>query len=97
MTRGFGVRLIGVLAAAVVAGCASLAPDLPPPPVRPNGQTLWHILHDQCVPGQQARGAPAPCALVTTNEGEARGYVLLKDRTGPAQFLLLPTAKITGI
>jgi CDP-diacylglycerol pyrophosphatase len=29
--------------------------------------------------------------------GEARGFVVLKDRAGVAQYLLMPTAKITGI
>jgi CDP-diacylglycerol pyrophosphatase len=58
-----------------------------------NPDALWQIVHDRCVPDQQAKGAPAPCALVDL----AGGYVVLKDREGATQFLLIPTAKVTGI
>ena len=54
---------------------------------------LWHIVHDQCVPNQIDRHNPSPCALVDL----AGGYVVLKDRVGATQFLVLPTARITGI
>lgn len=53
---------------------------------------LWKLVHDHCVPGQ-LHGNPSPCALVDVEHG----YALLKDRSGPAQFLVIPTAKITGI
>ena len=89
-------RILPAWAALVLAGCAGPA-LLPPPPVRPNGQALWRIIHDQCVPGERARHDPAPCAAVVMPDGEARGFVVLKDRTGVAQHLLMPTAKITGI
>jgi CDP-diacylglycerol pyrophosphatase len=63
-------------------------------PVRAgNPDALWHIVHDRCVPDQQANAAPAPCELVDL----AHGYVVLKDREGATQFLLIPTAKVTGI
>ena len=80
----------------LVAGCAA-APSLPPPPTHPNGQALWRIVHDQCVADQRAHGDPAPCTVVDLARGEAHGYVVLKDRVGEAQFLLMPTGKITGI
>jgi CDP-diacylglycerol pyrophosphatase len=54
---------------------------------------LWHIVHDRCVPNEQLHGDPAPCALVDL----AAGYVVLKDIVGATQFLLLPTARISGI
>jgi CDP-diacylglycerol pyrophosphatase len=73
------------------------APPLPAPPSHPNGQVLWRLVHDKCVPGQRDHGNPAPCALVSLGEGEPRGFVVLKDREGVAQHLLLPTAKVTGI
>lgn len=86
------------LAAALLAGCAGpVAAPLPSPPVHPNGQALWGIVHDQCVADQLAHAAPAPCAVVSIANGEAHGFVVLKDRTGLAQYLLMPTAKITGI
>ena len=40
---------------------------------------------------------PAPCAVVSIANGEAHSFVVLKDRNGVAQHLLMPTAKITGI
>jgi CDP-diacylglycerol pyrophosphatase len=54
---------------------------------------LWKIVNGRCVPDQQAHADPRPCAAVDL----AGGYALLKDIVGPAQFLLIPTAKITGI
>lgn len=81
----------------VLASCASSPAPLPPPPVHANGQALWRIIHDQCVPNQETHGAPAPCAQVSLAGGEAHGFVLLKDRNGATQYLLMPTAKITGI
>lgn len=80
-----------------LCGCADTGAGLPPWPVHPNGQALWHIIHDQCVPDQRQHGSPSPCVLVSLNNGEAHGYAVLKDRTGVAQHLLMPTAKITGI
>ncbi|MBC3380450.1 CDP-diacylglycerol diphosphatase [Serratia fonticola] len=55
--------------------------------------TLWHIVSQQCLPNQQKNHNPAPCAQVD----EQAGFVVLKDRNGPLQYLLMPTAKITGI
>lgn len=60
-------------------------------------EALWHIVHGQCVPDQLRNRDPAPCAEVDVNSGEERGYALLKDSEGPDQFLLIPTARVTGI
>ncbi|HEX4183303.1 MAG TPA: CDP-diacylglycerol diphosphatase [Caulobacteraceae bacterium] len=87
---------LAISAALALASCAG-APPLPPPPVHANGQALWRIVHDQCVPGQRSKGDPSPCALVSMTDGEAHGFVLLKDRKGATQYLLMPTARITGI
>jgi CDP-diacylglycerol pyrophosphatase len=89
--------LLAGLGGGLLTGCAGQTPALPAPPSHPNGQALWRILHDQCVPGQRARHDPAPCTLVALQDGEARGFVLLKDRVGVAQYLLMPTARITGV
>jgi len=35
--------------------------------------------------------------VVDLDDGEAKGYVVMKDRDGDTQYLLMPTAKITGI
>jgi CDP-diacylglycerol pyrophosphatase len=87
-------RTIGALgvAAVLLTGCAT-GPALPPPPVHPNGLTLWRIVSEQCAPDQVQHASPAPCAEVST----AGRYAVLKDTVGPAQFLVLPTDRITGI
>jgi CDP-diacylglycerol pyrophosphatase len=56
--------------------------------------TLWRIVHSDCVPAAQA-GTPSPCASVTL--GGVGSSVVLKDRVGPLQYLLLPTTRIAGI
>ena len=58
---------------------------------------LWKIMHDRCVPDEQAHGNPAPCARVDLDGGLDKGYVILKDRVGVAQYLLIATRKIAGI
>jgi CDP-diacylglycerol pyrophosphatase len=73
------------------------APGLPPPPPHPNGQALWHIVHEKCVPDQEKSGRPDPCIAVSLARGEARGYAVLKDLHGAEQYLLMPTIDITGI
>ncbi|WP_114192942.1 CDP-diacylglycerol diphosphatase [Edaphovirga cremea] len=62
-----------------------------PHPSHPD--VLWHILSEQCLPNQRATGKPLPCAQVD----EPAGFVVLKDRNGPLQYLLIPSAKITGM
>ena len=51
---------------------------------------LWAIVHGRCVP-DAAAGNPAPCVAVTAD------WAVLKDIVGATQFLLIPTARITGI
>ena len=54
---------------------------------------LWKIVSEKCVPDERAHGQPAPCAVVDL----AKGYVVLKDIVGDTQYLVMPTAKVTGI
>ncbi len=58
---------------------------------------LRKIVHDICVPGLQEHGDPKPCALVDVSHGVGSGYAVLRDVNGVAQFLLIPTERITGI
>jgi CDP-diacylglycerol pyrophosphatase len=58
-----------------------------------NPHALWEIVSGKCVPGMQDKGDPAPCATVDLE----RGFVVLKDIVGPAQYLLMPTRRLTGI
>jgi CDP-diacylglycerol pyrophosphatase len=54
---------------------------------------LWHIVHNECVPRAEQGAAPAPCAVLD----RAAGYAILKDLVGATQFLLIPTARVSGI
>jgi len=62
-----------------------------------DSDALWNIVHTLCVPNQEQHGTPGPCAAVDLRNGEQHGYVVLKDLAGATQFLLIPTARITGI
>lgn len=89
---------VGLGIAALVAGCAPTQRSaLPPLPGHPNGQALWHIVDQKCVPGQMRSADPSPCALAVIADGREHGYALLKDRVGFGQFLVMPTILITGI
>jgi CDP-diacylglycerol pyrophosphatase len=76
------VTLLAVVAAALYFWLKPSHPD-----------ALWRIVSRQCLPNQQAHGNPAPCAQVALPDG----FVVFKDRNGPLQYLLMPSAKITGI
>ncbi|KAF1044242.1 MAG: CDP-diacylglycerol pyrophosphatase [Herbaspirillum frisingense] len=58
-----------------------------------NPHKLCEIVSEQCVPHMQAGSGPQPCAAVDLE----RGFVILKDLVGPAQYLLMPTRRLTGI
>ncbi len=64
---------------------------------RADADALWNLVSQQCVVDAQEFGNPEPCAKVDLSEGVQRGYAVLKDAVGPRQFLLIPTARITGI
>ncbi|WP_260929579.1 CDP-diacylglycerol diphosphatase [Novosphingobium sp. 9] len=99
-SRGNWQLVWGALAM-LVAGCtnAPVRPvaSLPLPPVHANGQALWRIVDQKCVPGRLRAGDPAPCAAVSLAGGRTRGYAVLKDRAGIAQYLVMPTILISGI
>ncbi|HML09728.1 MAG TPA: CDP-diacylglycerol diphosphatase [Stellaceae bacterium] len=54
---------------------------------------LWKIVSEKCLPDERQFGKPSPCAKVEFDAG----YVILKDQVGDTQYLLMPTAKVTGI
>jgi CDP-diacylglycerol pyrophosphatase len=88
-------RLARILAMlALIAAASSIAP---PPARAANPDLLWKIVNELCVPDQQQHGNPAPCSAVVLDQGIENGHVLLKDICGKTQFLLMPTAKISGI
>ncbi len=61
-----------------------------------NPDALWNLISQRCVPGFLASANPAPCTEVDLPPGPG-GWVVLKDRDGATQYLVLPTQKITGI
>ncbi|WP_407525972.1 CDP-diacylglycerol diphosphatase [Methylobacterium oryzisoli] len=61
------------------------------------GTKLWSIVHGQCVPRWLSEHKPDPCRKVTIDDDPRRGWVILKDRIGRAQHLLIPTSRISGI
>ena len=74
--------MAGVVALAAVASITAHAAD---------PDALWKIVHGRCVPNFAATGNPVPCAEVTAD------WAVLKDINGATQFLLIPTAKTSGI
>lgn len=87
MQGGTRVLIMGIVASvAVIAGCKALS-------FKHNANALWNIVSQQCVPNQQQNNDPAPCRIVDLRNG----YVVMKDREGPLQFLLMPVKKLAGI
>jgi len=74
--------LLALAALFAIAGTAHASSDV-----------LWGIVNEKCVPGQRDRGQPNPCVKVDLN----KGYAIIKDVVGDAQYLLIPTAKNSGI
>ena len=58
---------------------------------------LWQIVSQKCVPNQQQHHNPSPCQKVDLTRGVERGFAVLKDIDGDTQFLLIPTARVSGI
>ncbi len=56
---------------------------------------LWRIVDGQCVPHQWENGHPSPCVQLDLRP-EA-GYAVLKDRVGIAQYLVIPTTRLSGV
>jgi CDP-diacylglycerol pyrophosphatase len=79
--------LLGFVALLALGGAAQAAdPD-----------ALWKIVSEKCVPNEREYGQPVPCAMVDLGDSSHGGYVVLKDLVGDTQYLLMPTAKVTGI
>jgi CDP-diacylglycerol pyrophosphatase len=85
-TKRFPMRS-ALLAAALLAAA----------PARADRMALWTIVHEQCVPHVNAGEAPKPCQNVDLSHGEEKGAALLKDLHGVAQYLAIPTGRVTGI
>jgi CDP-diacylglycerol pyrophosphatase len=51
------------------------------------------LVSTECVPNEVQHSDPKPCASVDLKDG----YVILKDRRGLTQYLLIPPIRVTGI
>jgi CDP-diacylglycerol pyrophosphatase len=60
---------------------------------RADPNALWTIVQGQCVPNARQNHEARPCAAVDL----AGGFAVLKDIRGETQFLLIPTADLSGI
>jgi CDP-diacylglycerol pyrophosphatase len=60
-------------------------------------EVLWEVVHTACIPGEIQNHNPRPCTEVNLDGGVDKGYAVLKDLRGTSQFLLIPTAEISGI
>jgi CDP-diacylglycerol pyrophosphatase len=79
------VRAFVCLAIAMAGARPAMAVDDP--------GALWRIVREQCVPHQAQLGTASPCAVLD----EPAGYAVLKDRNGASQFLLIATARVSGL
>ncbi|WP_428486574.1 CDP-diacylglycerol diphosphatase [Rhodopila sp.] len=70
---------------------------VPPAACAADSSVLWKIVSGKCVPHEQTAGDPSPCSAVDLSHGIDKGFAVLKDINGVAQFLLIPTARIGGI
>ena len=78
---------------AVALAFAALAAQ----PARADRLALWNIVHGQCAAHAEAGQGPAPCERIDLAHGEDQGVALLKDLVGIAQFLAIPTRRVTGV
>lgn len=58
---------------------------------------LWKIIDTGCVPASATGQMPPPCTRVEMPAGREFGWAVMKDRRGVLQYLLLPTARISGV
>ena len=58
-----------------------------------DSDALWNLVSGRCVTDEVADLDPAPCASVDLDGG----WAVLKDSVGARQYLLIPTAKVTGV
>lgn len=91
LRRLFISRLRGRWHVMPVAACLALLTVTRGMSVDPDA--LWHIVDGKCVPDERQNHSPRPCEMVDL----AGGYAVLKDIVGKTQFLVVPTARVSGI
>ncbi|GBQ67283.1 CDP-diacylglycerol pyrophosphatase [Ameyamaea chiangmaiensis NBRC 103196] len=75
------------------AAFVALLIGLPRPASTHNPDRLWQIVDGQCRVAHDRTGQPTPCTVYDAD----RGYAVLKDIEGRGQYLLIPTARTSGI
>ena len=93
-TVGATLRVSGALLA--ICTVAAWLLSAATPAISPR-DILWIIVHDECVPDQMKNHDPKPCVRVDLDGGIEKGFAILKDIQGHTQFLLIPTATVSGI
>jgi CDP-diacylglycerol pyrophosphatase len=58
---------------------------------------LKHFVMDECIPHQVQSDDPSPCALVDLSHGQGAGSVIFYESSHRTQYLVMPTADISGI
>jgi len=58
-----------------------------------DGDGLWHVVNDLCLPMQRTLNHPFPCLGVDTQ----RGFVVLRAPLDQTRLLVVPTRRIRGI
>jgi CDP-diacylglycerol pyrophosphatase len=86
-------RLMSPLVGMLLFGASCLLPAS----AHADQHALWKIVRGDCVPSKVRTGSPGRCVLVDVHRGIKRGYAVLKDLRGTAQYLLIPTSRMTGI
>lgn len=67
------------------------------PTLAADRDALWKIIDGGCVPAAASGVMPPPCTRVEMPAGREFGWAVMKDRRGVLQYLLLPTARISGV
>lgn len=76
-----GLLLLGIL---LLVGCA-------------RSDALWGVVDKVCMTNYQQTGSPAPCQQIYMPEGKAHGFSVIQNPRYPYHYILVPTAKLTGI
>lgn len=97
MMRNRGGRREPVSKRASVAPLLAFALSLVGSSAKADPSALWRIVHDSCLPHEEAGSGPKPCEMVDLAEGVFEGVAILKDLVGVAQMLAIPTRRIGGI
>jgi len=87
--------LYGLTGSSIIAALALATGQAQADDVLYKREALWRIVSTQCVPASRAGNPPNPC--LTLNNDDEAGFVVLKDRVGVAQVLVIPTKQISGI